>query len=262
MHLPVRATSAMGPKEMKFEDEAKLILEAVTKTATSKRNRERALQLGGRVAKEVKTVGFRLLSDIADRISSSEANPFDPEIKPSISKPVSSREYAAKHFSGSTDSNQSTTIENSRKSEEKTSDLKASLSRNRTDHSKSREIQTEKSPSQIPAKKYGINRAVLLIRRPDQAFAYWEIDEDRIPETKYCGLELINEETNSVVSEATVSAQQGKHYFALTNPHPSYIVELYVETPDGTRKQLSRSKPAKYQEGNPTGSQRPLKSKS
>ncbi|MEE2904158.1 MAG: DUF4912 domain-containing protein [Myxococcota bacterium] len=247
---------------MKFEDEAKLILEAVTKTATSKRNRERALQLGGRVAKEVKTVGFRLLSDIADRISSSEANPFDPEIKPSISKPVSSREYAARHFAQSAGANKSTTIEESRKSDEDTSNFKASVARNRTEHSKSREIPKDESGSQIPEKKYGINRAVLLIRRPDQAFAYWEIDEERIPETKYCGLELINEETNAVISEATVSAQQGKHYFTLTNPHPSYVVELYVEKPDGTRERLSRSKPAKYQEGNPTGSQRPTKSKS
>jgi|GEM_PF-5674675 len=251
----------MGFGFMKFEDEAKLILEAVTKTATSKRNRERALQLGGKVAKEVKTVGFRLLSDIANRIKSSEAHPFDPGIKPSISKPVSSREYAAKHFSQASESKQSTINEKTEKSEEYTSESKASLSRNHTVNSKSREIRQEKSASQTPGKRYGINRAVLIIRRPDQAFAYWEIDEDRIPDSKHCGLELINEENDLVIATATVSAQQGKHYFALSNPHPSYVVELYIDKLDGARERLSRSKPARYQEGNPTGSQRPTKAK-
>lgn len=250
----------MGRTIMKFEDEAKLILEAVTKTATSKRNRERALKLGGRVANEVKSAGFRILSDLAGRMTNPESNPFDLESKPPISKPVSSREYAAQHFS------QPTRTKNRGETASQAEPKKEAL----VEHSNVPAADSEPSggpevsttsehSSQIPARRYGINRAVLLIRRPDQAFAYWEIDEDRIPEAKRCGLELINNETGLVTDDASVSAQQGKYYFPLTDPDPSYVVELYVETTDGTRVQLSRSKPAKYQQGNPTGSQRPTK---
>ena len=246
---------------MKFEDEAKLILETVAKTATSKKNRERAMKLGGRVANEVKSVGFRIFSDLTDRISSVDTLPFDTSDKPSISKPVSSREYAAKHFSGGTQAVVRDSVQNAREAESDASDQPISSASTAAAKSDPLEEATV-TDSQMPAKRYGINRAVLLIRRPDQAFAYWEIDEDRIPEYTHAGLELINLDTEKVVAEQKVPAAHGKHYFELNDPKPHYVVELYVEAIDEGRVRLSQSKPARYEEGNPTGSQRPLKQES
>ena len=228
---------------MKFEDEAKLILEAVAKTATSERTRDLARHAGRKVATRVKSLGFRVFSEVMDRMGDEQPQEDSP-IKPYISKPVSAQQAAARF------------------AQEKRAQVPEESPAEKPPGS-APTVVTEK-PSTGPQKtqdpkRYGINRVVLLIRRADRAFAYWEIDEQRIPEGAQGRLELIDADTEELVQSVDADLEQGKQYFDIPPTKQRYVVDLIAAVEGQEQLLLSRSHPAQFDPDNPTGSQPPTK---
>lgn len=233
---------------MKFEDEAKLILEAVAKTASSDRTRKLARNVSGRVATGVKSLGFRVFSEVMDRIGDAKETS-DESTKPYIAKPVSAQD-AALRFSQKRAPTVSAT-EEQEPTETSISEKPQKLSTNSKDR-----ISTRPTTSN---KRYGINRVVLLIRHPGRAFAYWEIDEQRVAEDANAWLDLIDADSGQVLEKVAGNPIQGKQYFDVDRSDGRYVVELYLLNEEGDKSLLSRSHPAQYDPENPTGSQPPTK---
>jgi hypothetical protein len=237
----------MNESTMKFEDEAKIIIDAVTKSATSQPARALARGVRDRLTKGVKTLGLFVFDEVSQRLSQEQNEIEDPVVR--RPKVVSARE-AAEMFARN----------NSKPEETIEPDAKE-------DTGDEEKIETQANPkipareSKTPAttKKYGINRVVLLVRHPDRGFAYWEIAADRIPHQATGRLELQDAESNAVLHSVEVDPKQGRNYFDLPDPNKSYCAELFIKNEQGDWDSLSSSYPAKYDPENPTGSQPPSK---
>ena len=225
---------------MKFEDEAKLILEAVAKTATSERTRKLARSVSGRVTTGVKSIGFRMFSEVMDRIGDPGEAPVE-SMKPYIAKPVSAQEAALRFRQAQA----------SPPTEEPSKESQGSPDTTPPQTISSRPISA--------SKRYGINRVVLLIRHPGRAFAYWEIDAQRVENGGDAWLELVDADSSETLKKVSCDPVQGKHYFDVERSDGRYVVELYSEDENQDKVLLSRSHPAQYDPDNPTGSQPPTK---
>ena len=235
---------------MKFEDEAKLIVEAVAKTATSKRTRKLARDVGGRVATGVKSLGIRVFSEVKERLGE-DAVSSSSRTKPYRAKPVSAQEAASKFASLIRSEAPNAPVTN-------------------TSRTPKPEVSQSVGESEVPfvpdattnsphKNRYGIDRVVLLVRHPDRAFAYWEIDEQRVDKEATGRLELLEATGDEILEQVQVDPVQGRHYFMLKDPELRYIVQLKSLGPDQEWVLLSRSHPGQYDPENPTGSQPPTK---
>jgi hypothetical protein len=102
------------------------------------------------------------------------------------------------------------------------------------------------SKSEPPAHgRFGLDRVVLLIREPKLAFAYWEIDPNRVrsaaPSDARGELRLIEAKEGRCVERITVDPEQGRAYLSSIEPEQTYRAEL-VLLRAGEEIVLSRSK--------------------
>lgn len=225
---------------MKFEDEALLILEAIAKSTTSSRSRKLARSLRHRVSRRVKSLGIRVFEEMTERLPTMPQTQ-EERSTPRRPQPVSAQETAAQVAA---------------KPHPQASEPTPLISQSKPNQS----IPT--TPTTHNAKRYGIDRVVLLIRHPDRAFAYWEISEKRVSKSRTGRtgqLELIDAGDNRVLDSVHVDPLQGRHYFQLLAPDRSYRVELKAQIENGEWSSLSCSYPAKYDPENPTGSQPPTR---
>ena len=248
---------------MKFEDEAKLIVEAVAKTATSKRTRKLARDVGGRVATGVKSLGIRVFSEVVDRLGDDKSDSIN-RTKPYRAKPVSAQEAALKFNSAQTSPTRDSTATNASHAPSPEGDEKDELCDPDANTASAQDVQMPRSTGCTDAagpskNRYGIDRVVLLVRHPDRAFAYWEIDEQRVDKEATGRLELLDANRDEVLDHVQVDPVQGRHYFMLKDPQLRYIVQLKCLGTDQDWVLLSRSHPGQYDPENPTGSQPPTK---
>jgi len=226
----------MNDYAMKLEDEARLILEAVAKSATSGPARDLARGVRSRLSKGVKTLGLRVFDEVTQRMTGAEPEPEDYPIR----KPkVVSAQDAAKMYA-----------------KRNTEDPPIAKVDTQTTMKDQPKVETTKPST---SKRYGINRVVLLVRHPDRGFAYWEIASERISENAVGQLELQNADDDSVIHQVEVDPQQGRHYFDLPDPEGRYCAELFLKDGSGDWTSLSTSYPAKFDPDNPTGSQPPTR---
>ena len=84
------------------------------------------------------------------------------------------------------------------------------------------------------SESHGIDRIVLLSRKPSEAFAYWEIDRTRLGSVRPKGagpmaeLRLVDVPERRCVSRTEVPAAQGRVYLELPRSDTTYLAELVL----------------------------------